>query len=168
MLEILTRMFKPEIHVTALDELRPGPVVVHGVIRQPDPWIVTPFRSIRCVAYDYTAVCAVKMRQGYSQQQLKKATVITPFAFELEGGTVRAVPTKSDPPVTPDEHRALQSSGREGFVALEDTILPGRRATLRGMAKRVDGGWEVRFHEMVPGDEVAPGPDARRKKARAR
>lgn len=166
MLEILTRIFKPEIHVTSVEELRSGPVIVHGVVRQPDPYILTPFRSTRCVAYDYLATCVVKTRQGFMPQQLRKATVITTFDFDLEGGSVRAVPTRSDPPVTADEHRALQSSGREGFVVREDTILPGRRAMLRGMARRVGDGWEVHFHEMVPGEETTAEPVARRRRSK--
>ncbi|GMV39438.1 MAG: hypothetical protein AMXMBFR64_11540 [Myxococcales bacterium] len=166
MFEILTRMLKPEIHVRSVDELRSGPVIVHGILRKPDPVLVTPFRSARCAAYDYTAVCVIKVRQGYAQQTLKHAVVYTPFELELQGGTVRAVPKKTDPPMSPAEHRELQSSGREGFAAVEETILPGRHVTLRGMAKRDGDAWVVTFHELVPGDAEPAEEPARRKRRR--
>lgn len=166
MFEILTRMLKPEIHVLSVDELRSGPVIAHGILRKPDPVLVTPFRSARCAAYDYSAISVVKVRQGYTQQIIKKATVYTSFELELQGGSIKATPKKSDPHITQDEHRAMQSAGHEGFVAVEETILPGRQVTLRGMVKKVDGEWVIYFHEMIAGEAEAAQEAATRRKRR--
>jgi hypothetical protein len=150
-LKLLARYLKPEIHVSRQSQLREGPATLEGVIERADPPMMTPFRSTRCAAYSYTAACVVKTRGGMSQQILKKATVYSPFFVTIEGGTVRAVPAKSDPPVTADDHRTMQSQGLEGFFVLEDAISAGRRVHLRGMLEQTGDGWQITFRELVPG-----------------
>ena len=172
MFRFLARYLRPEIHVTRHDQLREGLAVLEGVIRSPEPVLVSPFRSTRCAAYVYTALCAVKTRQGYAQQLIKKATVYTPFELELEGGTVHATPAKPTPPVTAEEHRERQSSAPEGFAVLEETVGVGRRVELRGMVVEKDGQLVVRFDAMTPleGGEEGEGRrsagSARRKKGK--
>lgn len=166
MLSFVSRYLKPEIKITQASELREGPAVMTGTSRAGDSLLTTPFRSLRCIAYSYKGYVSVESRKGAVPSLIREETAYTTFFLDLPGGeSVIAVPQKPGKGVSAEEHRMMQFNRGSEFVAVEESIRPGRKVQVEGMVVRNNGQWEVRYKLLTDmgGADVSDGPARRRK-----
>ena len=140
-------LFDP-VPVSKISDLEQGRVSVEGVVRFDREKLISPVKGIKCVAFYYKASYLTGSRGGgLIQRKLREAGVYIPFNLEMEDGTIKAVPVKSDQ-FTAEDHRVLTGRGYEGFKAKEDVITPGTRVRLWGKLKKEDGELVVRFNKV--------------------
>lgn len=149
--------------VSRLDELEEGRAAADGVVRIGDEGeIVSPVNGRPCVAFYYNAFAITGTRQGgYLPRKVRSAEVYGPFVLEMQGGRIRALPSKSDR-FGGEDHRKLSGEGHENFKATEELISPGTRVRLWGKVKREGDGLVLHYHKVevlsaAPTAEVSGG-----------
>ena len=153
--------------VSKVAELESGRAAAEGFVRLgKDGGMVSPVKGRPCVAFYYKAFHLVGSRTGQMMpRKLRIHEVYHPFELELDDGSLRAVPKKSDD-FTSDDHKALSGHGYQGFKAIEDLVSPGNRVRIYGVAREDEGSWELTFNklEVVPFTAPADSSGKKRKK----
>ncbi len=165
LLQSIKKLFANPKHVVRTDDLEPGEVVVDGAVRvgAAGP-LQSPIKSVPCVAFVYSASHRVTGRQaGLTERPLRHVEVFQPFALELEGGRIEAVP-RVPGAFAREDHQELASHGYQGFIAAEELVTARARVRVRGVAKRSGDSWVVTYRKI----EVLKDSGGKKKSAKRR
>ena len=149
LLDSIKKFFAAPKHVTRLDDVHAGELVVDGVVRLGAAGgLKSPIKSAPCVAFVYSASHKVTSRQaGLTERPLRTAERFCPFELELEGGRLDAIP-RVPGDFDAEAHQALASKGYQGFAAAEEVVGARAHVRLRGVAKRAGDGWTLTYRKI--------------------
>lgn len=166
MISRIIRYLKPEITITEGSQLREGPAQVTGVGQDTHEPLITPFRGKRCLAYVYRVLRMLQTRGGNVPSVVRERVCHVPFVLLLEDGTtLNAMPKKSLPGVSIEEHREMISAGESGVYFDEAVVDLGRKVKVEGMVTGSPGAWQISFANL---QDLGPGPTVRQPTRRRR
>ena len=168
LLDKLRQIFSSPREATDFQGVRPGAVILKGVVRDDDEFVISPIRRKSCVAFFYRSTWEATANGQSITRKVEDAEVYAPsFWLTLEGGRVLVRPTRSDN-FGADNHLELLQSGMPGFQAEEQVIRNDDVVRITGRI-RDDGEHlvlEPRYIELLQAARVSP-PKAERKQRRA-